>query len=518
MPNSDLPPIVDEMQQLNLEDDLASVQERALTLRKARLEALKADKLHSHPLNSKQWKFLSSHSKEVMLSGLNQQGKTTALCMGAAWDLTGLYPPEYTGLKLYKPFEGLIGGKTAETTRDLLTDYLLKDSETGEWGGGFLPKESFDPDKDIIFSRGGVAGQIDYVLVSFWHPDTREFLGKSKLYSRSMHRPAEHFQGYRDLMRVWIDEEPKYDRYEELSARSGTKKGTQLLISETPTLGATELWLKFFESVDTKRWEFINYSIDDCEHLTEADVQDQIAKWEHSPLREARLRGMAPMGQGLLLPFRDVDITISDDFKAPYQWPHLIGLDYPHGTGNFAAAKIAWDTEEDVIYLLSVAKLSGQSTPVYADRVKSMGGQKIPVTWPHDMSTKIASGGIVADRYRRAGLNMLPKHAQFQDGSNATMTAIELLCDYMAAGRFKVKASCLDFFEEKRKYRQKNGMVDKSVPGWDDVIDGVLKCMMSLRFATPIGGQGVWSTTSGMAPGRMLRKGHGNFYRKTRRR
>ena len=38
--------------------------------------------------NKRQWDFINCHSHETMFSGLNQAGKSTALCIKAAYHLT----------------------------------------------------------------------------------------------------------------------------------------------------------------------------------------------------------------------------------------------------------------------------------------------------------------------------------------------------------------------------------------------------------------------------------------------
>ena len=49
------------------------------------------DKLGRLAPNHRQWDFLNSESHETLFAGLNQAGKSTALCMKASYHLTGLY-------------------------------------------------------------------------------------------------------------------------------------------------------------------------------------------------------------------------------------------------------------------------------------------------------------------------------------------------------------------------------------------------------------------------------------------
>ena len=78
------------------------------------------DKLSRLAPNPRQWDFINSETHETLFAGLNQAGKSTALCMKAAYHLTGLYPPEYKGPRFEGPINAAIGGETAQSTRDLL--------------------------------------------------------------------------------------------------------------------------------------------------------------------------------------------------------------------------------------------------------------------------------------------------------------------------------------------------------------------------------------------------------------
>ena len=138
--------------QLAISDD-----ERDRLMGELALEEELVRRLDGNPLaqlkpNPRQWDFLNSATHETMFSGLNQAGKSTALCLKAAYHLTGIYPKEYTGPKFDGPINSAIGGETAQSTRDLLCDRLL--GTLGERGTGYIPSECVDEAKITRLTGG----------------------------------------------------------------------------------------------------------------------------------------------------------------------------------------------------------------------------------------------------------------------------------------------------------------------------------------------------------------------------
>ena len=84
---------------------------------------------------------------------------------------------------------------------------------------------------------------------------------------------------------------------------------------------------------------------------------------------------------------------------------------------------------------------------------------------------------------------MLPKQAtnppeegrEEGTGGNAVDAGILEILDRMQTGRFKVFASCLDWFEEFRMYHRKDGKIVKVD---DDLMDATRYAVMMKRHAT----------------------------------
>ena len=429
--------------------------------------------------NKRQWDFINVHSHETLFAGLNQAGKSTALCIKAAYHLTGLYPPDYVGVRFEEPINAAIGGETAQSTRDLLCERLL--GELTDRGSGYLPANTFHPQEDIKRLSGGITNQIDFFRVKH-HDSTGKFNGYSKCYVFSYSTGWQRLQGY-TLHWIGIDEEPPLPVYDEFSARLNATNG-YMDISMTPLQGETELYLMFEQSQDPMARFLLNYDIDDAAHMTDEDRSRLTEKYENHPLAEARLHGRPVRGAGLIYTIPD-EMLMVEDFEIPSNFKKIIGLDFPHSVGNFAAAKLAYDEENDVIYLCGEYKEAAKESYHYAHRTMCMGAGDIPCAWPHDAGRGFTDGSTVASKYKDMGLNMLKEfsHMVNPEGKKtfAVMQVIEDICDRMATGRFRVFLTCQEFLKEKRRYKHDNGKVAKRQD--DHIIDAVHKAVMMLRFA-----------------------------------
>lgn len=450
---------------------------RELEVKQEALKRLKGGVLERIAWNRKQWEFLNDPRREVMLSGLNQGGKSTALCGEAAYHYTGRYPKGWTGHKFNRPITAAIGGETAQTTRDLLVNRLL--GEPGARGSGYIPKDCIG---EIVYARGGLQDQVEYFYVKHFDEEGNHD-GWSKVYVFSYSKGWERIQGY-TLDLISIDEEPPFRVYDEFSARLNQSRG-YLRIAMTPLKGQTQLYLLFDESKAQNRG-IVHYDIRQATHWTEEHRKELIDKYADHPYANARLRGLPIAAEGIIYGIPD-DIIVVDDFTIP-QNKHtksIIGLDFPHTVGSFAAVRLVHDTQNDIVYLVDSYKEKGQSYVVNGHRVAMMGGRVVPVAWPHDGGRISGDGSTVAGQYRDLGLNLLGEPASMIDiagkKTRSVWGVIEEVYERMQDGRFKVFRSQHEFLREKSLYRHEDG---KIVKGEDHLIDAMHKAIMMLRFAS----------------------------------
>jgi phage terminase large subunit-like protein len=404
--------------------------------------------------------------------------------MKFTYHMTGIYPSWYTGVRFEGPISAALGGETAQSTRDLLANRLLGPPE--DRGAGYLPAGSFDPDSDITKMTGGVANQIDYFRVKHYD-GAGEFDGYSKAYVFSYSTGWRRLQGY-SLDLVAIDEEPEMMVYEELSARTNATGG-YVDIAMTPLRGETELYL-MFECADGDIRKLLNYDINKATHMDEKQREHLIKKYENNPFAEARLWGRPVASQGLIYNVPQSLVTC-EDFLAKSYHKQIIGIDLAHTVGKWAAVKLSVDTQSGIHYVVQDFKAEAISVGDFASRLAGMGGNEIPVAWPHDAMRQSSSGTVVS-QLRNMGINVLSEASHMIDPMTGTktraiMNIIEKALDLMNQGQMLFMAlGTQETLKEMRRYRHKGG---KIVPRQDDhCIDALHKALMMVHLAKPSGG------------------------------
>lgn len=218
-------------------------------------------------------------------------------------------------------------------------------------------------------------------------------------------------------------------------------------------------------------------TIDDAEHYTQEQREEIIASYPAHE-REARVRGIPSMGSGRVFPIPEEDITC-DPFPIPSHWPQIVGIDFgwDHPT---AACRLAWDRDNDVIYL-TAEYAKREATPIiHAAAIKPWGAW-LPVAWPHDgLQHDKGSGEALRDQYAAQGLNMLPEKATFEDGGNGVEAGVMDMLDRMQTYRWRVFSTCGGWFGEFRLYHRVNGLIVKER---DDRISASRYALMMLREA-----------------------------------
>ena len=459
---------------------------RELELRKLLAEKKKYNRLPEilEGLNDGQRGFCNMQSRQSLMSGGNQQGKSHVGKAKAAVHITGNYPDWWEGPRLENvgDFTAFVSGVTAKTTRDLLIDGNSADTmgllgPGDDRGSGLIPRDQI---LDIKLARGSVPGAVDHFKIRRRDGSTCTVMVFA--YADG----ADRMQGYTPKY-GFIDEEPKFEVYDELQARFLQSEGILDMVF-TPLKGASQVYLDHEASDNRAVKDIFYYSIDMATHLTPEHRQRIIDSMANHPLREARLMGRPVVGDGLIFRTPDADITV-EPFEIPQYFKRIIGIDFPHTTGDFAAASIAIDTNSDTWYLVDCYKRKDCERPVYFQALHAMGGNEIPVAWPHDGGRRDGDGPQslrLHEVYRNAGLNLLHrsasrKTAQGKD-SRAKTIWIEEVGERMATGRFKVFSTCVGFFKEKQVFRHERG---KIVDGKDDILDALGKAVLSIDYAQP---------------------------------
>jgi phage terminase large subunit-like protein len=410
----------------------------------------------------------AGHRERLFMAG-NQLGKTIAGGFEASIHATGRYPDWWKGKRFDKPTVGWASGVTGESTRDNPQRILL--GRLGQHGTGAIPADSII---ETTAARG-LAESVDIVKVQ--HVSG----GTSLIAFKSYEKGREKWQG-ETLDWVWFDEEPPEDIYTEGLTRTNTTGG-MVWMTFTPLLGISSVVKRFLHEQSPDRI-VVKMTIEDAEHYTPEERARIIASYPPHE-REARARGIPVLGSGRIFPVSEESIAV-DAFEIPKRWKHIGGMDFGW-EHPFAAVKLAYDPDADVVYVTATYRQKEATPIVHAGALRAW-GTWLPWAWPHDgLQHSKDSGEQLAEQYRKQGLDLTHERATFEDGTNGVEAGISEMLIRMQTGRWKVFRHLSDWFEEFRLYHRQDGKVVKLD---EDLLSASRYAMMMLRYATL--DQGSW--------------------------
>ena len=389
------------------------------------------------------------------LQAANQIGKTYSAAIETAIHMTGRYPDWWKGTRFRAPVEVLIGSNTNETARDICQKALLGDpTDEKKLGYGTIPINCIGK----VTRKAGVPNAIDVFHVK--HVSG----GFSKGHLRAYEQGPKKFMGVKFQV-GWADEEPPWDIWSQFLRGTIAQRNSLLYITYTPEEGMTEVVTQFMNNLQ-KGQALVTATWDDAPHLTpEMKAQRLAALKPHE--RDMRSKGIPLMGSGLIFQIPDDNIIV-EPFEIPRHWPQIVGIDFGYDH-PFAAARIAWDRDSDIVYIISEYREERALPAIHAQAIKAWGDW--PVSWPHDgLNTEKSSGEPLADSYRKLGLQLLPWRAtnppsfgqREGEGGNSVEASVMEMIERMETGRLKVFKTCSLWFNEKSMYhRDKHGKIVK---------------------------------------------------------
>lgn len=399
----------------------------------------------------------------------NQLGKTLSAGAEVAIHATGRYPDWWKGRVFEKPGAMWVSGVTGESTRDNPQRILY--GALGSPGTGMLPKDSI---KDYA-NRRGLAGALDMLIVR-WGGGGDVQAGETQIGFKSYDQGREKWQGP-TLILVWFDEEPPPDVHSEGVTRTNVGLGA-VMLTFTPLQGMSAVVKRYL--LDKPPGSNVTQmTIEDAEHYTPAEREAVVASYPKHE-RAARARGVPVMGSGLVFPIEEEFLKVPA-FEIPEHWPFIGGIDFGWDHPS-AGAKLAWDRDNDVLYVTACHRAREQTPLVFAAAVKPWGNW-LKWAWPHDgLQHDKGSGEQLAAQYKDQGLAMLPERATFEkDGGFGLEAGVLEMLQRMETGRLKVFSHLNDWFEEFRLYHRKDGLIVKEN---DDLLSATRYAMMMRRFAS----------------------------------
>jgi len=279
---------------------------------------------------------------------VSNSGKSHCFANKLAWDATGLYPENYTGLRTQRGIDAWVLGKTAENTRDACQKKLFgPDVNRPGWtdrpGDEALINAKYILGRPIRKSAPGDA--FDTVKVKHVPSDTVSVISFK---SHQMDREAlASWNGDRALLDEAAD--APEDTIGEIFARLMDRKG-QMYVTLCPLDGMTPA-IKFLWSLPADICKIVYLGHDQAKHLDPAEKAAFKRMFASNPAALlARTEGKITMNSGLIFPFPESDITYDPSRIAPPRHCVFLGgmdVGWRHPT---AAVALAWDKMADVAY------------------------------------------------------------------------------------------------------------------------------------------------------------------------
>ena len=402
---------------------------------------------------------------ERLLMAANRVGKTRSASAEVAIHATGLYPQWWKGRRFSRPTKAWVAAETNEDIKGIIQSALL--GPQGEHGTGWIPKDKLE---GVSYRQAGVSEVMETIKV-------RHVTGGiSTITAKTFMMEVRGFRG-ESLDVFWGDEIIPMDIYTEALTRLLDRRGA-MIITFTPTEGPTDVVRHFMEAKPGSGIYIKNVTWDDISHLDPVEKARMINSYPAHE-RDTRARGIPMLGTGAIFPLGDESISVAP-FEIPAHWARINGMDF--GIDHPAAgAFCAHDRDNDTFYVYDGYKMPGE-TPIYHAAAMKKHGEWIPNAWPQDgLQREKSSNVALKDQYRKHSLYMLRDYAQYPDarGNSREASLIEMY-EYMRTGKFRVFSNLSQWFEEKRMYHRKDGLV---VAKYDDLLSATRYGFMMRRVA-----------------------------------
>jgi phage terminase large subunit-like protein len=391
--------------------------------------------------------------------------------METAFHLTGIYPEWWQGRRFATPVKSWVGGPDNEHVRDNACRILLGEAENR--GTGTVPAWAILS----IESGRGIAKSVDYFTV-------KHVTGGTSYCNFKSYKSEEDSWSGATLHFVWFDEEPPYEIYSEgLTRTNAGDSGSPgfAYMTLTPLLGPTEVARLFHPRPVDGNKALVRMGLRDALHYSDKDIPAIIAATPKHE-RKARIEGLPQLGEGAIFPFEEDEYVVEgfNPDNKPGWWLDIAGIDFGfnHPCG---AVHTIWDRDTDIIFVTKEFREREMLTPNVASALRKW-GKWLPWAWPHDGHIRDKYvGKTVAAQYRDEGLNMLPIHAQFEDGGMSTEAGVDELVNRIATRRLKVFQRCTKLRDEMQTYHRKKGLIVKE---GEDLICAMRNAVIMRRFAS----------------------------------
>jgi len=384
---------------------------------------------HLYP---KAMEFFSAGKKyksRIYLAG-NRVGKSMAGAYEVVMHCTGLYPKNWPGKRYDNPRQWWAVSETSEMSVKTLQRILL--GPVGEIGTGLIPKHLIDFSSLPQATKVGVG--VSGVKIK------HKSGGWSSIEFKAIQQGVFSFVG--TTCSIWVDEALTRPIYEECETRI-TLGDNMFIHTFTPINGFTDQLQAFFGTEGYRTGELTPFkhctsaTIWDVPHIPEIERERLYKSWPEY-IREARAKGIPQLGQGVLFPFSEEQITCTP-FVIPDHWKKVAGLDV--GWRAWASCWFAINPDDQKIYCYSSYKM-GEKTPLQHWETLKLRGDWIPVACdPAAHGRGQNDGAVIFDQLQDFGMDI-------SNADNTREAGIYAILELFTSGQLKIFSTEVDLVRE----------------------------------------------------------------------
>ena len=367
----------------------------------------------------------------------NRSGKSFSASLWAAISLTGRYPEWWQDFKYERGIIVMIGGEAAEQICGSLQLELFGTTDRRqkqEIGTGLIPRECIVMDS---IEGGSVPKMIKSCRIKH-ESGTQSTL---TFFTYTQERGAVQGGGIDALI---IDEQPEEDILSEALRGLGitpSRKPMRCIMAFTPLRGLTPTVQKL--QTGSEDMKLVRYTWDDVPFsmLPEQSRRVLQEQWPEYEL-DCRIRGIPMAGQGRVFAVRLRGFCTYDPNKIDIKdhWPRIMGIDPGRSPDPTAMVWVAWDRDEDIMYLYDSHEAYNQTPIEYAPFIMAR-GKEMPISWPRDAKRKgYTEVDSLADELRyKYQLKMLSEPFTNPDGSTIGIDyGLQFMLTRMRQGKLKI--------------------------------------------------------------------------------
>ena len=361
--------------------------------------------------------------------GANRVGKSEGIgCYETVLHMTGQYPSWWEGRRFDKPIVGITLAHEPKLLRRGVQRKLFGGRSFGE---GLYPLSVLD--RDGIRTINGGGGAYEFAPIKHVSGGWSEHLFGTYKQGR---------EAFESIELDWFheDEEAPEDIHDEIVMRTMTTNGCGIL-TYTPLKGLSPLTERIWTQKDsmTPDVHVTNITWDDVPHLTK-EQKETILNGTPGYLRDARSKGIPASGVGRIYPLKEEAYKVKK-FDIPPYWRRVFAIDC--GWHMTAVVWLAWDKDNDVVYVTSEHYMPEQPPSVHATAIKAR-GVWIPGVGDAAGASQM-TGEQFIDIYRELGVRIkLPDKSV--DGG------IAKVMERLSTGRLKIFDNCENQLREMLSY------------------------------------------------------------------